>query len=189
MIGKEEKKNTMFLSKISIYSCYDHTLHCGGKHFHHYCLAAFRTAGKLKCHIKDSFKINGKKNNYFKINGKKTIKMSQKGKYIKFKNFRRKIKSPFMIEADFESILVSEDNGKQNPNKSSTNKYQKHVACSCYGHKLICNYDKFSKPLKSYLGEDAVYNLLAVMIKESKYCSDVMKTNFNKELVMTKENN
>ena len=33
-----------------------------------------------------------------------------------------------MISADFESILMSEDNGKQNPNDSYTNKYQKHVA-------------------------------------------------------------
>ena len=27
------------------------------------------------------------------------------------------------------------------------------------------------------------------MIKESKYCSDVIKKHFNKELVMTKEDN
>ena len=33
---------------------------------------------------------------------------------------------------DFESILVSEDNAKQNPNQSYTEKYQKHIPCS-YG--------------------------------------------------------
>ena len=93
-----------------------------------------------------------------------------------------------MIYADFESILVPEDNGKQNPNESYTNKYQKHVACS-YGYKLVCVDDKFSKPFKSYLGEDAVYNFISSMIKESKYCSDVMKKHFNKELVMTKKDN
>ena len=38
-------------------------------------------------------------------------------------NFGRKIKSPFMTYADVESILVSEDNGRQNPNESFTNKY------------------------------------------------------------------
>ena len=38
-----------------------------------------------------------------------------------------------MIYADFESILVTEDNGKQNLNKSYTSKYQKYVACS-YGY-------------------------------------------------------
>ena len=34
------------------------------------------------------------------------------------KNYERKVKSPFMIYADFESILVPEDNGKQNPDAS-----------------------------------------------------------------------
>ena len=93
-----------------------------------------------------------------------------------------------MIYADFESILVPKDNGKQNSKQSYTNKYQKHIACS-YGYKLVCVDDKFSKPLKTYLGEDAVYNFIDSMIKESKYCSEVMKKHFNKEPVMTKEDN
>ena len=59
----------------------------------------------------------------FKINGKLTTKMPIKGEHITFKNFGRKIKSAFMIYADFESILVQEDNGKQKPNESYTNKY------------------------------------------------------------------
>ena len=44
----------------------------------------------------------------------------------------------------------------------------------------MCVNDKFSKPLKWYLGEDAI-------VRESKYCSDVIKEHFNKELVMTKK--
>ena len=32
---------------------YDHTLHSGRKYFCHYYLQAFRTAEKLKCHVKD----------------------------------------------------------------------------------------------------------------------------------------
>ena len=38
--------------------------------------------------------------------------MSKKGECIKLKNFERKMKSPFMIYADFKSILVPKDNGK-----------------------------------------------------------------------------
>ena len=49
-----------------------------------------------------------------------------------------------MIYSDFESILVPEDNEKQNPEGPCTSKYQKHVACS-YRHKLVCVDDKFSK--------------------------------------------
>ena len=52
-----------------------------------------------------------------------------------------------------------------------------------------CVDDKFSKSFKSYLDKDAVYNFISAMIEESKYCSGVMKKHFNKELVMTKENN
>ena len=52
-----------------------------------------------------------------------------------------------MIYADFESILVPEDNGKQNTNESCTNKYQKHVSCS-YGYKLVFVDYKFRKPFK-----------------------------------------
>ena len=74
--------------------------------------------------------------------------MPRKGEYTKFRNFKTKIKSPFMVFADFESIQVPEDNGKQNPDEPYTNKYQKHLACS-YGYKLVYIDDRFSKPFKS----------------------------------------
>ena len=60
----------------------------------------------------------------------------------------------------------------------------KNIACS-YGYKLVCVYDKFSKLFKSYFGEDAVYDFINSMVEESKYCSEVMKTHFNKEVVIT----
>ena len=91
-----------------------------------------------------------------------------------------------MIYTDLENILRSEDNGKQNPNESYTNKYKNPVACD-YCYKLVCVGDKFSKLFKSHIGEDAVYNFISSLIEESKYCSDVMKKYFNKELVMIKK--
>ena len=114
--------------------------------------------------------------------------MPTKDACIKFKNYERKIKSPFMIYVYFESIIGPEDNGKQNSNESYTNKYQKHVAGSC-DYKLLCIDNKFCKPFKSCLGENAVYNFINSMVKESKYCSDVMKKHFEKELLMTKNAN
>ena len=77
---------------------YDHSLHCGRKCFHRFL---------LKRHIKDRFNSNRKQ----------TIMIPKKDEYIKFRNFERKIKSPFMVYADFEIILVPEDNGKENLNK------------------------------------------------------------------------
>ena len=58
-----------------------------------------------------------------------------------------------------------------------------------YGYKLVCIDDKFSKSFKTYLGEDAVYSFINTMIEASKYCSEMIKKYFNKELVMTKEDN
>ena len=62
---------------------------------------------------------------------------------------------------------MPEDNGKQNSEESYTNKYQKHIACS-YGYKLVCVDNKFSKPFKTYLAEDDVYNFINSMIEERK---------------------
>ena len=81
---------------------------------------------------------------------------------------------------------MPEGNGKQNPNESYTNKYQKHVACS-YGYKLVYVDDKFSNPFKPYIGKDTIYNFISSMIEESKYCSDMMKRHFNKEFAMSKK--
>ena len=86
-----------------------------------------------------------------------------------------------MIYAHFESILVPEDNKKQSPNESYTNKYQKYVACS-YVYLLACDDDKFSKAFKSYLGKDVVYNFINSMTKERKCCSDMMKKTLTKNL-------
>ena len=71
------------------------------------------------------------------------------------------------------------------------NKYQKHIACT-HGYKLVCVVcldDKFSLSFMSYLHADAIYNFINNMVDESKHYSDVMKKHFNKELVMTKEDN
>ena len=143
---------------------YDHTLHRRRKHICCYCLQAFCTEEILKSHV----------NECFKINGKQMIQLP------------KKVKSRLMIYADFESILVPQDNGKKNLKEPYANKYQKHVACS-YGYKLVCVDHKFSKPFKSYPGQDAFCKCINSMIEQSKYCSDVIKKYFNKELVKTKK--
>ena len=81
---------------------YDYTLHRGRKHFCCYCFQAFSTEEILIRHIKDCFKINGRKR----------IMMPKKGEYVKFRNYERKIKSPFIIYTGFEIVLVPENNGK-----------------------------------------------------------------------------
>ena len=83
-------------------SCmYDHTLHHGRKHFCRYCLQVSSTEEILKRNIKDCFKINCKQQ----------IIMPKEGEFVKLKNYERKIQSSFITYADFEGILVPENNG------------------------------------------------------------------------------
>ena len=92
----------MFLIKDFNTFMYDHTLHHRKITFCCCCLKAFGIEEILKWNIEDCFKINGKQR----------IIMPKKDEYVKFKNYKRKIKSPFIIYACFESILVQENNRK-----------------------------------------------------------------------------
>ena len=157
MIEEENKVHYVFIKEFNTFM-YNQTLHHGRKHFCRFCLQSFNTAQILERRIDDCFKINGKK----------MVKMAKNWETVKFKNYTRKIKSPFMIYADFESTLVLENNEKQNPDEYYTNKYQNHVGCN-FGYKLVCVDDQFSKSFKLYLGQDAVHKFITSMIKGSKY--------------------
>ena len=97
------------------------------------------------------------------------IKVSKKGETAKSKNYGRK-----KNDADFDSILVPEDNEIKNPNNSYSNKHQYNAPCS-YSYKLIQVVDKCRKPFKSYLGEYFAHNFIIRMVKEINYCIHVMK--------------
>ena len=56
--------------------------------------------------------------------------------------------SPVKIYTDFETILVPEDNGKQNAKEFYANKYQKHIASS-YVYKLVYVNDTSSNSFKT----------------------------------------
>ena len=150
---------------------YDHTLRRGRKHFCRYYLQAFSTEEILKSHIKDCFKINGKQR----------IIMPKKGEYVKFKNYERKIKSPFIIYANFESTLAPENNEKQNPGEPYTNKYQK--------HKFVLMINLVS--LLKHTWEKMLFTISLIVLskKVNTDCSDVMKKHFKEELIMAKEDN
>ena len=63
--------------------------------------------------------------------------MLKKVEYVQFKNYEGKIKSTFIIYTDSESILVPENNEKQNARECNRNKNKKRIACS-YSYKLGC---------------------------------------------------
>ena len=109
------------------------------KRFCWYCFQSFSTPQILERHVNDCFEINDKQ----------MIKMTKKRGIVKFKNYTTKIKPSLIIYTDFESIFISENNWKQNPDEPYNNKYQNRVSCS-YRNKLVCAENQFSKHFKSY---------------------------------------
>ena len=120
LLREEGKRHCVLIKDFNTFT-YNQTLHRGRKHFCRYCLQVLSTEEILKRGIIDCCKINGKQ----------TIIMPKRDNRLNSK-IMKKIKSPFMIYAYFESTLMPEYNGKQNAKESYTNKYQKHFACS-YG--------------------------------------------------------
>ena len=96
---------------------------------------------------------------------------------------------PFVIYADFESILVPQekkDVGKDG-DESHTNRYQTHQACS-FGLKTVCHYDdKYSGKYKSYVGKDAAHVFLRTVIREAARCRHEVNNIFKKKMIITPE--
>ena len=161
---------------------YNQTKHKERKHFCMYCLQCFSSERILKEHKVDCIEINGVQ----------SIKMPQPGTGVFFKNHKNQLAAPFVIYADFEAITkkvlepvkTSRSTEGQGP---KTEKYQKHIDCG-YGYKVVCCYnDEFSKPIKIYRGEKAVYKFMEDMLEEVKWCNNIVKKHFSKPLKMTKE--
>ena len=78
-----------------------------------------------------------------------------------FTNIQKQLSAPFVVYADFESILkpvnegVDVTQGVSTGTASSTTVYQEHVSCS-FAYKVVSSVDPdFSRPLVMYRGEDA----------------------------------
>ena len=69
---------------------------------------------------------------------------------------------------------------------SYTEEYQDHISCS-FAYKSVCIDDRFTKPTIIYRGENAAYKFIKAILEEYKYCKKIMKEYFNKNLIMTEE--
>ena len=183
LITKDEKKHYVLIKDFNSFM-YNQTKHKNKKRFCMYCLQCFSSERILANHI----------NNCLTINGAQAIDMPKQGENIlKFNNFHKQLPVPFVIYADFEAITKKVQGCKQSAEmeneknkRSYTEAYQTHEDCGS-AKKVICCYDdKYSKPIQTYRGENAVYKFMEKMLEEVEYCNTVIKKQFNKPLVMTK---
>ena len=94
----------------------------------------------------------------------------------------------FKIYADFECNVkgVQSNDRNNNNNTSYTKKYQDHIPNS-FAYKVIFVDDKLSKQVVLYGGKNAVYKFIDAILKEYNYCKKIIKKHFNKNLVMSAE--
>ena len=104
------------------------------------CLNGFDTPEKLEkhkeyCSEEESIKIN----------------MPPPGSFIKFKNYLYSERAPFVIYADFESLLKPLDTCKPDPNKSYTHKYNKHEPLSIVYYIKSFDENVYKSTVRSYV--------------------------------------
>ena len=71
-------------------------------------------------------------------------------------------------------------------NSSWTKKSQDHVPCG-FGYKVVCVDDRFTKDAVVYRRKDCFNKLISAIFREYEYCRDVMKNYFNKNLIISME--
>ena len=64
--------------------------------------------------------------------------------------------------------------------------YHNHVPCS-FAYKTIHIDNRFTKPIGVYRGENAAYEFIKAILKEYWYRKKVIQKHFNKNLVMSEE--
>ena len=173
------------------------TKHKGKKHFCMRCLQCFYSNESLAKHRVYCLAINGVQaielpQKYIDKNG------IWRSPCVYFKNHHKSLPVPFCIYADFECItekisscqpppMKKPKKGRLPEERSYTEKYQRHTACS-FGYKMVCHYDKsYSGDYFIYRGKDCIQRFIKCMFEEVKNCQSIIRDNFNKPLKMTNE--
>ena len=138
------------------------------KEKHHFCLRclnSFLTHISLNKHLEYC-------GNYEAVK----INMPEKGTMLKFKNYHRGEKVPFVIYADFESCIKSLHTCDLNPESSYTKQYQKHEPISFYYY-IKCFDSKVYLPIRerSYTGKDAEQVFLKYLEEDIKMIANIPK--------------
>ena len=119
------------------------------------------------------------------INGEQSVKLESGT--IEFKNYFKQVAVSFKSYADFESLLKGFQINDREKNTSYTEKYQNHIPCSfAYKYKAVCIDDKFNKEAVLYRGKNAFKRFIEAILEEYD-CKKVIKEHFNKNLIMSVE--
>jgi len=140
------------------------TKHRCMKFFCDYCLHGFSRQDLLEHHEPHCRK-----------NGPQKIRIpSNDNDILHFKDVHKQLKVPFVIYADFESILIPCTQENLNDDVSSTQKTHEHQA-SGFCYIVVSDVEDFDTPPVVYRGENAVEKFLECLLAEEKRIRPILE--------------
>ena len=162
LLYEDDKSHYVYIKDFNTFM-FHKTKNKNKKWFCKSCLQCFSNEKVLIRHKEDCLSING------------VQFVDVEEGIIKFENYSKQLPVVFKIYADFECNLQD----TKIYESSCTKKYHDHVPCS-YAYKIVCIDDRFSKPIVVYRGENAAYEYIKAIVKESKYSKKIK----NKHLIL-----
>ena len=175
MIHKGDKSHYVYIKGFNRLM-FNKTEHGEKKWFCTRCFQHFNSENVLHKHKESCLIIKDKQN----------VELS--GGYVSFKSYSRQMRVPFKIYADFECIFTKSKKSDKDIKEDSSwsMKIQDHIPCG-FGYKVVCIDDKFSKDVVVYRKKDSVNKFIETILHEYEYCKNVLKDHFNKNLIMSME--
>lgn len=136
-------------------------------HFCPYCLHSFKWDDLLKAH-QPLCSTHGPQ--------KVELPLSEKDAILKFKEYEKTLKVPFVIYADFETVNVKLHTCAPNPEQSGTFPTTKLKVCG-YEYKVVCEDERFTKPAVVYRGPDAARKLVQSLLDEQEIIEEILTSN------------
>ena len=130
-----------------------------------YCLNGFTSEVVLNKHLE-----------FCATKGEQKIVLPEKGKgdVLKFRDYRKQMKSPFIIFCDFETLNREISTCSPDPQKSSTTSKKQLDVCS-YGYKRVCSVDpRYTKDTIIYRGPDASQHFVESLLREEKEIKEIL---------------
>ena len=169
LVTDENKSNDVYIKDFGRFM-FQKTKNKNKKYFCQNCLQCFSSKNVLTEHEKILLSINGAQSARFE---KETIE---------FEKYFKQIPVPFKVYANFECILENVESYEVSYSKI----YQDRIPCS-FAYQVVSVDDKFTKPIVVFRGQNATYELIKAILKEYQYCKKVMKKHFNKNLIISEE--
>ncbi|KAL0850902.1 hypothetical protein ABMA28_006811 [Loxostege sticticalis] len=101
--------------------------------------------------------------------------LPDKGAVLQFKHFERKQDVPFVVYADFETLLQPIEGCEPNPSSSYTSPRQRHIPAA-FAYYIVCSFDGSLNRFVQYRGRDCVDKFLTKLYNDIKKIYEVLNT-------------